>query len=265
MPKRIRADELLVERQLAENRSRARALIMAGRVRSGDHLIEKAGQQLPPEAELTVVEPARFVSRGGEKLDHALDAFQIDVTGLVCADFGASTGGFTDVLLQRGAAKVYAIDVGYGQLDYRLRQDSRVVVLERTNVRYLESLPEPVNLVVVDVSFISLRLILPAALRLLKPEGRVVALIKPQFEAGREQVGKGGVVRDRKVHRAVLERVLVEAEKLGFTPSGLTRSPITGPAGNVEFLALLERESPRAVDRERLIAAALEAGREERE
>src|SRR5919205_2175298 len=176
MPKRVRADELLVERQLAENRSRARALIMAGRVRLGDHLIEKAGDQLPPEAELTVIEPARFVSRGGEKLDHALDAFNIDVASLVCADFGASTGGFTDVLLQRGAASVYAIDVGYGQLDYRLRQDARVTVLERMNIRYLESLPEPVDLVVIDVSFISLRLVLPAALRLLKPGGGGVAL-----------------------------------------------------------------------------------------
>lgn len=265
MPKRIRADELLVERQLAENRSRARALIMAGRVRLGDHLIEKAGEQLSPEAELTVVESARFVSRGGEKLDHALDTFQIDVAGLVAADFGASTGGFTDVLLQRGAVRVCAIDVGYGQLDYRLRQDARVHVMERTNIRYLESLPEPVDLVVIDVSFISLRLVLPAALRLLKSEGRVIALIKPQFEAGREQVGKGGVVRDRKVHRAVLERVLTEAEQIGFIPTSLTRSPITGPAGNVEFLALLEREPMPAEDRERLIAGALEAGREERE
>lgn len=260
MPKRVRADELLVERQLAENRSRARALIMAGRVRLGDHLVEKAGQQVLPEAELTVVEPARFVSRGGEKLDHALDAFQIDVTGLVCADVGASTGGFTDVLVQRGATRIYAIDVGYGQLDYRLRQDARVQVLERTNVRYLESLPELTDLVVIDVSFISLRLILPVAFRLLKPEGRVVALIKPQFEAGREQVGKGGVVRDRKVHRTVLERVLAEAEEAGFTTTGLTRSPITGPAGNVEFLTLLERVPAPTVDRERMIAAALEAG-----
>ncbi|HEU4792987.1 MAG TPA: TlyA family RNA methyltransferase, partial [Nitrolancea sp.] len=254
-----------VERQLAENRSRARALIMAGQVRLGDRVIEKAGQQLSPEAELTVVEPARFVSRGGEKLDHALDAFQINVNGLVCADFGASTGGFTDVLLQRGATRIYAIDVGYGQLDYRLRQDARVNVLERTNIRYLESLPERVDLVVIDVSFISLRLILPAALRLLKPEGHVVALIKPQFEAGREQVGKGGVVRDRKVHRAVLERVLAEAEEIGFKPTGLTRSPITGPAGNIEFLALLEREPAQSADRERMIAVVLEERREDRE
>ena len=258
MPKRVRADELLVERQLAENRSRARALIMAGRVRLGDQLIEKAGEQLSADAELTVIEPARFVSRGGEKLDHALHAFRIDVAGRVCADFGASTGGFTDVLLQRGAARVYAIDVGYGQLDYLLRQDARVTVLERTNIRYLESLPEPVDLVVIDVSFISLRLILPAALRLIKLEGRVVALIKPQFEAGRKQVGKGGVVRDRKVHRGVLERVLTEAEEAGFVPAGLTRSPITGPAGNVEFLALLEREPAQAADRDRMIEAALE-------
>jgi 23S rRNA (cytidine1920-2'-O)/16S rRNA (cytidine1409-2'-O)-methyltransferase len=258
MPKRMRADELLVERHLAETRSRARALIMAGRVRLGEQIIEKAGQQLPPDADLTVIEPARFVSRGGEKLDHALESFRVDVRNFVCADFGASTGGFTDVLLQRGAARVYAIDVGYGQLDYRLRTDPRVVVMERTNVRYLESLPEPVDLVVIDVSFISLRLVLPAALRVLKTGGRVIALIKPQFEAGREQVGKGGVVRERRVHREVLERVLAEAGQLGLVPISLTRSPITGPAGNIEFLALLAREAQPVVDRERLIAAPLE-------
>lgn len=257
MAKRVRADDLLVQRGLAETRSKARALIMAGQVRSGGAVIDKAGTPLAPDADLVVAQPPRFVSRGGEKLDWALEQFGLDVAGLVCADFGASTGGFTDVLLQRGAARVYAVDVGYGQLDYRLRTDPRVIVLDRTNVRYLESLPEPIDLVTIDVSFISLRLVLPAALRVLKPEGRCVALIKPQFEAGRERVGKGGVVRDPAVHRQVLRDVLETAAGLGLTPTGLTRSPITGPAGNVEFLVLLEREPEAVVTHEAMIDPVL--------
>ncbi|MDI3341501.1 MAG: TlyA family RNA methyltransferase [Sphaerobacter sp.] len=257
--KRVRADELLVARGLAENRSRARALIMAGAVRSGDRLIDKPGLTLPPDAPLTVQERPRFVSRGGEKLEAALQRFAIDVAGRVCADFGASTGGFTDVLLQRGAARVYAIDVGYGQLDYRLRQDPRVVVLDRTNVRYLESLPEPIDLVTIDVSFISLALVLPAALRVLKPDGECVALVKPQFEAGRDKVGKGGVVRDPRVHREVLRRVLAEAAALGFRVRGLMPSPIRGPAGNVEFLVWLSRAAGDDLDHDALVEAALAA------
>ena len=179
----------------------------------------------------------RFVSRGGEKLAGALAAFEIPIQGRICADVGASTGGFTDCLLQNGAARVYAIDVGYGQLDYRLRKDDRVVVMERTNARYVEHLDESVSLVVVDASFISLRLLLPAIQGWLTPEADVIVLIKPQFEAGKKDVGKGGVVRDSAVHVRVIENVLNFALERGFTVRGLTISPIKGPAGNVEFLA----------------------------
>ncbi|HET9017837.1 MAG TPA: TlyA family RNA methyltransferase [Thermomicrobiaceae bacterium] len=257
MVRRVRADELLVERRLAISRSQARALIMSGDVRSGDRVIDKAGTPMPEDAPLELARRPRFASRGGEKLDRALERFSVDVTGLVCADFGASTGGFTDVLLQGGAARVYAIDVGYGQLDFRLRQDPRVVVLDRTNVRYLESLPEPIDLVTIDVSFISLAQVLPAAVRVLKPDGRCVALIKPQFEAGRERVGRGGVVRDPAVHADVVRQVLEQAVALGFSATGLTTSPITGPAGNVEFLALLERDREVGPGPEDLVRRAL--------
>ncbi len=239
--RRVRADDLLVSRGLVATRSQARALIMAGRVWLGDQRVEKAGELLPADAELRLLEPPRYVSRGGEKLEHALRSFQVDVEGLVCADFGASTGGFTDVLLQHGARRVYAIDVGRGQLHYRLRHDPRVVVMERTNVRYLETLPEPIDLVTIDVSFISLRLVLPAAWKVLAPGGRVIALVKPQFEAGRGKVGKGGVVRDLAVHREVLERVTATALDLGFSVEGLIRSPITGVEGNIEYFLLLRR------------------------
>ena len=186
----------------------------------------------------------RFVSRGGEKLAAALDAFPVSVGGRLCADVGASTGGFTDCLLQYGAERVYAIDVGYGQLDYRLRQDERVVVLERTNARYIEALSEPVSLIVLDASFISLRLLLPVLKGWLTPAAHVIPLIKPQFEAGRDDVGKGGVVRDEAVHRRVLEEVLASALALGFTPRGLIRSPLKGPAGNIEFLTWLTWGDP---------------------
>lgn len=244
----MRADELLVARGLAPSRSQARALIMAGRVWRGEERIEKPGELLAVDTELRITAEPKYVSRGGEKLEFALHAFDIDVTGLVCADFGASTGGFTDALLQHGARRVYAIDVGYGQLHYRLRQDPRVVVMERTNVRYLEHLPEPIDLVTIDVSFISLRLVLPAARRVLRPAGRVIALVKPQFEAGRGKVGKGGIVRDPQVHREVLERVIGTALELGFGVQGLARSPITGTEGNVEFLLLLQRDGATTID-----------------
>lgn len=246
--KRLRADELLVIRGLAASRSQARALILARNVRSGTQVVDKAGTPLDPDAELTVTQPPRFVSRGGEKLDHAISAFAVDVTSLICADFGASTGGFTDVLLQRGAARVYAVDVGYGQLAYQLRTDERVTVIDRTNARYLDALPELIDLVTIDVSFISLGLVLPAAKRVLKPAGRCVVLIKPQFEAGKDRVGRGGVVRDRRVHRDVLQHVLQSAIEIGFQVSGLTTSPITGPAGNVEFLALLSLREDAGID-----------------
>lgn len=251
--KQVRADTLMVARGLAKTRSQARAIILAGQVRSGTRLIDKAGHMLDPRAELAVVQTKRFASRGGEKLEHALEAFSLDVAGLVCADFGASTGGFTDVLLHRGAKRVFAIDVGYGQIDYRLRADDRVVVIDRTNVRYLQELPEPIDLVTIDVSFISLVLVLPAAKSVLKPDGACVTLIKPQFEAGRERVGKGGVVRDPRVHRDVIQKVFESAISLGFTPCGLTRSPIIGPAGNVEFLALFDLDTTERVSPDALI------------
>lgn len=235
---RRRLDEALVAQGLAENRSQARALIMAGAVREGDRVLDKPGMPAPDGA-LDVSEPARYVSRGGLKLERALAVFGVDPTRLHCADLGASTGGFTDCLLQAGAAKVYAIDVGYGQLHWDLRTDPRVVAIERTNARHLDALPEPVQMVVADLSFISLALILPAVKRLLEPGGRAIVLVKPQFEAGREGVGKGGVVRDPAVHREVLARFVAVARAERFAVRGLTPSPLKGPAGNIEFLALL--------------------------
>jgi 23S rRNA (cytidine1920-2'-O)/16S rRNA (cytidine1409-2'-O)-methyltransferase len=234
-----RLDRLLHQRQLVSSREVGRRLIMAGEVTVDGQVVDKPGTQVPVDAQLEIATPPPYVSRGGLKLEAALAAFPVDVKGLVAADVGASTGGFTDCLLQHGASRVYAIDVGYGQLDWELRQDERVVVLERTNARYLESLPEGVDLVVVDVSFISLKLILPQARSWLRPGGEIIALIKPQFEAGRRQVGKGGVVRDPAVHRAVLEDVLTWSAAQGLGPRGLIRSPIKGPSGNIEFLVWL--------------------------
>ncbi|MBN1284031.1 MAG: TlyA family RNA methyltransferase, partial [Anaerolineae bacterium] len=216
MPAKQRLDILLVERGLVPTREKGRRLIMAGEVMVESRVIDKPGTQVPAGAEITLKAKPPFVSRGGEKLDGALEAFGIDVSRRVCADVGASTGGFTDCLLQRGAAKVYAIDVGYGQLDYTLRIDPRVVVMERTNARYVESLPEPVSLATVDASFISLRLLLPVIAGWLEPPADVIPLIKPQFEAGRRDVGKGGVVRDPSVHRRVLAEVLDAAQAMGF-------------------------------------------------
>lgn len=244
---KVRADELLVRQGGAETRSKARALILAGEVRAGTRRVDKPGELLAPDARLAVRQPPPFVSRGGLKLAHALDEFRIDVCDAVAADIGASTGGFTDCLLQRGARRVYAIDVGYGQLAYRLREDERVTVMERVNARYLESLPEPVDIAAIDVSFISLDLILPVAARLLTPVGTIVALIKPQFEAGREAVARGGVVRDEATWRAVVARVIATAATHGLALAGLTRSPIVGPAGNVEFLVALRKSGP-AID-----------------
>ncbi len=235
-------DVLLVERGLAETRQRAQALLLAGEVQVDGRTVTKAGTLVPEEAGIVVRAPLKYVSRGGLKLEAALDGFGVDVRGKVCADLGASTGGFTDVLVQRGAARVYAVDVGYGQLAYKLRRDARVVVMDRVNIRLLEALPEPVDFATIDVSFISLTLVLPTAYRLLKSTGETIALIKPQFEAGREQVGKGGVVRDPRVHRSVLERITQYAAANDWTLRGLRRSPITGAEGNVEFLIWLRRD-----------------------
>lgn len=201
--------------------------------------VTRAGAPVQRSDEISLKVAPRFVSRGGDKLDHALSEFGIEVRELIAADFGASTGGFTDCLLQRGAARVYAIDVGYGQLAAQLRADPRVEVIERTNVRHLESLPQRVDLVTIDVSFIGLKLVLPAARNLLNESGRIIALVKPQFEAGRADVGKGGVVRDPETHRRVLQDFFRTADELGLGIVGLTASPLRGPAGNIEFLAVL--------------------------
>jgi 23S rRNA (cytidine1920-2'-O)/16S rRNA (cytidine1409-2'-O)-methyltransferase len=238
--KRERADRLLVTRDLAESRARAQALILAGVVFSGATRVEKAGQLLPEDAPLEVRgRDHPWVSRGGLKLAHALDHFGIDPTGLVCLDVGASTGGFTDVLLARGAAKVTAVDVGHGQLAWKLRNDPRVRVLERTNARYLSraQVPEPIDLVTCDASFIGLETLLPAPLALSAPGARLIALIKPQFEVGKGQIGKGGVVRDPALHEAVCARIEAWlAAQEGWEVLGLTESPVLGPEGNKEFL-----------------------------
>jgi 23S rRNA (cytidine1920-2'-O)/16S rRNA (cytidine1409-2'-O)-methyltransferase len=257
-----RLDTLLVELGLADSREKARALIMAGSVLVDGTPAAKPGQSVPSGSQVRVKDTLRYVSRGGLKLEAALDAFQVDPAGLAAADVGASTGGFTDCLLQRGAAHVYAIDVGYGQLAWKLRQDSRVTLLERTNVRTLPALPEEVHvdLAVIDVSFIGLDLVLPAVARFLRPGGQAIVLIKPQFEAGKGRVGKGGVVRDLAVHREVLVRVLAWAASHGWAVEGLIRSPITGPKGNVEFLTLLRRgQAESAAYPAELIDAVLHA------
>jgi 23S rRNA (cytidine1920-2'-O)/16S rRNA (cytidine1409-2'-O)-methyltransferase len=241
MMEKERLDQLLVRRGLAPSRAQAQRLIMAGQVSIAGQVCDRPGRMVATDAPLALAARPRFVSRGGEKLAAALARFAVDVRGWVAADVGASTGGFTDCLLQHGAARVYAIDVGYGQLDWRLRNDPRVVVMERTNARYLERLAEPVDLVVADVSFISLGLILRAAVGWLKPEGQVLALVKPQFEAGRRQVARGGVVRDPAVHSAVLHQVVDMAANLGLALRGLMASPLRGPAGNVEFLGWWQR------------------------
>jgi len=256
--KPTRLDLLLSQRGLAESREKAKRLILAGQVWVDGQRVDRAATLVSAEATLEVRQGLPYVSRGGIKLEHALRVFPLDVRGWVAADVGASTGGFTDCLLQHGVAKVYAIDVGYGQLDWRLRQDARVVVLERTNARYLQNLPEAVNLVTIDASFISLRLLLPAVRSWLAPQGQVIALIKPQFEAGREQVGKGGVVRAQATHHAVLDGVLTWAIQNGWNVRGLTRSPIKGPKGNVEFLAWLSTDpTATAVDLDQAIEQVL--------
>ncbi len=241
MTKKTRIDLLLVERGLAESRTKAQALVMAGAVVVGEARVDKPGALVDPAAPIRLKEdaaPQKYVSRGALKLEKALEAFPVDPRGKTCADLGASTGGFTDLLLQRGAAKVYAVDVGYGQLHPRLRGDPRVVVRERENARLLDAaaLGEKVDLVTGDLSFISLRLVLPAVKAILRPRGEAILLVKPQFEVGKGEVGKGGVVRDDAKRRAALDAVAAAARDLGFEVLGEAESPIEGPAGNREWL-----------------------------
>jgi 23S rRNA (cytidine1920-2'-O)/16S rRNA (cytidine1409-2'-O)-methyltransferase len=234
-----RLDVLVYEKGVANSRQAAHALIMAGKILVNERPADKPGMQVDIDAVITNRDPApAYVSRGGLKLAHAIDAFGIDVTETVCLDVGASTGGFTDCLLQHGAERVYAVDVGYGQLDWKLRNNTRVIAIERTNIRHASAdlFPEPFDLITIDVSFISLKIVIPAVLGFLKPEGKIVALIKPQFEVGKGMVGKGGVVRDPLLHQEVIDDLSGFLETLGINILGVLPSPITGPKGNREFL-----------------------------
>ncbi len=262
--KKERLDVLLVEKGLCESRTRAQAVIMEGLVYVGEQRMDKPGMTVNPEANITVRgNLCPYVSRGGLKLEKALAYFGVNPIEYVCSDSGASTGGFTDCLLQKGAKKVFAIDVGYGQLAWSIRSDPRVVVMERTNIRNvtLDQIGEPLDLSVVDVSFISLKLVLPVIARLLRPDGQVLCLIKPQFEAGREKVGKKGVVRDPATHIEVLENFMDTAHSLGFAVSGLTWSPVKGPEGNIEFLGHLTQtpSATESISVPELVTAAHEA------
>lgn len=242
--KKIRLDQLIFDLGLAESRERAKTTVMSGLVFVNGQRADKPGMQVSPDVNVEVKGTALpYVSRGGLKLEKALKVFPIDVNGKVCIDCGASTGGFTDVLLKNGAAKVYSVDVGYGQLAWSLRNDERVVNMERTNIRYIssEQIPEPLDICVMDLSFISVKLVLPAVCALLKDDAQLVCLIKPQFEAGREEVGKKGVVRDKAVHLSVIESVLSFAPTVGMTVMGLDFSPIKGPEGNREYLCYMKK------------------------
>lgn len=240
MVKKERLDVLVVQKELVDSRSKASAMIMAAEVLVNGQIADKPGMRVPIDAEVTLKSKPRYVGRGGIKLEAALDSFDVDVVGKICADVGASTGGFTDCLLQHDASRVYAIDVARGIIDYRLRVDDRVILLENTNARYLETLDEPVNLVVGDVSFISLRLILPAVKQWLAPTADIITLVKPQFEAGKSDVGKGGIIKDPSVRRRVLEEITAFAEEIGFNVVDIIRSPITGQKGNTEYLMWLK-------------------------
>ncbi len=257
---KIRLDTLMVERGLSPGRDKAKAQIMAGNVFVGGERVDKPGTNIDENAEITCAEAEPFVSRGGKKLEKALASFSIDLNQKICADIGASTGGFTDCMLQRGAAKVYAVDVGYGQLAWRLRNHPAVVNLERTNVRYITEteIPDKLDFFSVDVSFISLTLVLPAILPLLAPDAEGVCLIKPQFEAGRERVGKNGVVRDPDVQTDVILSVFEHVKRIGLTVLDLTFSPIKGPKGNIEFLLWVGRNKPdnTTIDVAALVASA---------
>ncbi len=243
MGHKIRLDNLLVERGLAESRAKAQALIMAGDVSVGENTAAKAGMLVDESVEVTIVEPPPFVGRGGIKLDHALNEFRLDISGRVVADIGASTGGFTDCLLKRGASRVYAVDVGYGQLNHRLRRDKRVVVMDRLNARYPFSLPEKVDLVTIDVSFISVEKVIPSVANLLEDGGYLLVLLKPQFEAKKREVSKGvGVIREPQVQARVLGRFITWLASHGFRLGNLVASPILGASGNREFFILLRRK-----------------------
>lgn len=233
-----RADVMLFESGLAKSREAAKAMIMQGIVYVGTERVNKPGEQIDEAIELNIKgETLKYVSRGGLKLEKAMDLWGFSIEGSICMDMGASTGGFTDCMLTKGASKVYAVDVGYGQLDYKLRKDPRVIVMERTNIRYIDVASiEEIDFISIDVSFIGLDLILPVAKNLLKDSGELVALIKPQFEAGRDKVGKKGIIKDKEVHRLVLEKVIEKAKELGLHLKGLSFSPITGAKGNIEFL-----------------------------
>ena len=244
-----RIDALLVERGLVESRHQARAVLLAGGIRVDGVAVTKPGSLVPNAASIQVLQKPQFVSRGGEKLEHAIVTFGIDPTGLTCVDAGASTGGFTDCLLQHGASRVYAVDVGYGVLDYRIRQDDRVVVMERTNARDMATLPEACDLAVFDLSFIGVEKVIPNVCRSLKPGAELVVLLKPQFQARREEVGKKGVVKDAQVHAAVIGRTVLWTATHGLRLLGLTTSPLQGPAGNTEFLLHLRLDNQEAVVR----------------
>ncbi len=260
MAKKTRVDLLLVERGLVESRSLAQRMVMAGQVRADGQVVDNPSSKISEDVELRIERGPRFVSRGGEKLQAAFEFFDLEVTDLICADVGASTGGFTDCLLQHGAAKVYAIDVGHGILDWKLRNDPNVVVIEGTNARHVEQLPEPVNFVTIDASFISLKILLPVVR--MWGQGQALVLIKPQFEAGRKEAARGkGVVRDPEVHRRVLLDVLIFAQGDGFQIKGLTRSPVLGPKGNVEFLGWLgfnTGSSPTKISIEKLVSDVID-------
>jgi len=260
MVKKIRIDLLMTEQNLAESRSQAQRLVMAGQVRIADQVVLKPSQLVVPDAVVVVEAPPAFVSRGGEKLAGALQAFKLEnLQNAVCVDVGASTGGFTDCLLQHGASRVYAIDVGYGVLHWKLRQDPRVVSMEKTNARFVEGFPEPIAIVTVDASFISLKVLLPVIRSWLGVGSRVVALIKPQFEVGRSEAAKGeGVIRDPALHRKVLKRVLAEGREMGFFPSGLIRSPLMGPKGNTEFLVFWLLVADLSIEDDALIRAVFD-------
>lgn len=261
MSNKTRLDVLLTERGLLDSRQKAQATIMSGIVFVNGQRVDKAGTAVSNDALIEIRGTTLpYVSRGGLKLEKAMQTFPLTLTGKICADIGASTGGFTDCMLQNGAKKVYAVDVGYGQLDWKLRNDARVVCMERTNARYLthEDIPEELDFASVDVSFISLKLIFPALYGLLREGGEIACLIKPQFEAGREKVGKKGVVRDPAVHLEVLEHFLIHAKENHFTVLGITYSPIRGPEGNIEYLGFLRKseEPDAAVDLQAIVEAS---------